>query len=191
MNENNLQEKNDKTELQRFKLDYLAKTKKQAIELIRETNFFKDYASSTMLITDEILKPLDCFRNQKKTALDLWDLVNGYELFIELCKEINKKRVFSPTVNTFCHFMGLTNKRFSVMLREENERGEFCRYVKDHISEIFMQNMLTEKIPQIPSIFIAKANLDMHENDPSVANQIIINNEHKSFEQIIKDYQED
>lgn len=190
MNENNLQVKDYKTELQRIKLEYLANTKKETISLIRKTNFITDYASSTMLITDEILKPLDCFRGQKKTALDLWDLVNGYELFIELCKEINKKRVFSPTVNTFCHFMGLTNKRFCVMLREENERGEFCRYVKDHISEIFMQNMLDEKIPQIPSIFIAKANLDMRENDTTVAN-IIINNEHKSFEQIIKEYQED
>lgn len=189
MEEKALTIKEKSNEVQRLRLDCIVETKRQAMKLIKSTSFSKEFASSAMFITDEILKPIECYKNQGK-KIELWDLVNCYDLFVELCKEINKKRVFSPTINTFCHFIGITSTRFTFMTKEESERGEFCRYIKDHISEIFMQNMLDEKIPQIPSIFIAKANLDLRDNEPPVTN-IVINQDHKTFEQIIQEYQED
>lgn len=160
--------------------------KERALNALKRHDFDTDTGSKNLFILDNVFAPIGFFKDRfiKKFTFD--DILEVWLTFLELCKELNEKTFFAPTLNTFCNFLNMSTTTFKTIMKEQSERGELCRYINDVLSDRFMQLMLEDKLPQIPSIFIAKANFGMRDNDQPVTN-IVVHEEYKSAMEILEE----
>lgn len=187
-NHNNKELRNpalESTPENRLKALELAKTR--ALDALYDHDFDNDSGSKNLFILDNVLAPIGFFKERIGRKFQVEDFVDTWKLFCFLCKEINEKTVFIPTINTFCNFMNISKASFDNILEEKTERGEICRYIRDTLADRLMQGMLENKIAAIPGIFIAKANYGMRDNDQPVTN-IVINEPHQSALEILNEF---
>jgi hypothetical protein len=169
------------------RLTALTKAKDNALRVLEEHDFDEELGSKNLFILDNVLCPIGFFRDRIQRKFEIEDFIDVWQLFCYICREINKKTVFTPTVNTFCNFMNISSATFNSILLEKSERGEMCRFIKDTLADRLMQAMLEEKVPAIPSIFIAKANFGMRDNDAPVTN-IVVQEQHMSAQEILNEF---
>lgn len=165
----------------------LAMIEHNAIQAIQAHDFDMDTGSGNLFILDNVFQPITFFKDRFQQKLEIDDILAVWDLFLKLCREVNKYKSFSPTVNTFCNFLNISRATFNTICNEYTERGELCRFIKDTLADRFMQLMLDNKLPQIPAIFIAKANFDMRDNDAPVTN-IVLQEEHQSVIDILNEF---
>lgn len=165
----------------------LIRARAEGMNAIWSEDFTKAEGSVNLYVIDHILKPIGFFKERITKKIEVEDIIPVWELFIDLCKEINKRQAFTPTIFTFCNFLNVSSRTFNAIKEENTERGELCRYISDSLSDRIMQLLLENKIPQIPGIFVAKANFGMRDNDQPVTN-VIINDAPNSIDDIIKMY---
>ena len=162
-----------------------AKTK--GIDALHEHDFDEENGSKNLFILDNVLSPIGFFRDRLVKKFEVEDFVETWQLFCYLCKEINEKTVFVPTINTFCNFMNISTSSFCAIGNEESQRGEMVRNIKDTLADRLMQAMLEEKIPAVPSIFVAKANFGLRDNDTPVTN-IVVQEQHMTAQDIFNEF---
>ncbi len=169
------------------RLRALETAKTKALQALYDHDFDNDTGSKNLFILDNVLAPIGFFKERIGKKFEVEDFVDTWKLFCFLCKEINEKTIFVPTINTFCNFMNISKVSFDNILEEKTERGEICRYIKDTLADRLMQGMLENKIAAIPGIFIAKANYGMRDNEQPVTN-IVINEPHQSALEILNEF---
>lgn len=169
------------------RLRALETAKTRALDALYDHDFDNDTGSKNLFILDNVLAPIGFFKERIGKKFEVEDFVDTWKLFCFLCKEINEKTIFVPTINTFCNFMNISKVSFDNILEEKTERGEICRYIKDTLADRLMQGMLENKIAAIPGIFIAKANYGMRDNEQPVTN-IVINEPHQSALEILNEF---
>lgn len=169
------------------RLKALETAKTRALDALYDHDFDNDTGSKNLFILDNVLAPIGFFKERIGKKFEVEDFVETWKLFCFLCKEINEKTIFVPTINTFCNFMNISKVSFDNILEEKTERGEICRYIKDTLADRLMQGMLENKIAAIPGIFIAKANYGMRDNEQPVTN-IVINEPHQSALEILNEF---
>lgn len=160
--------------------------KQRAEMALQKCDFKNMQGSKNLFLLDNVFAPIGFFKDRFTKKFDYNDILEVWLVFVELCKQVNEKTFFAPTLNTFCNFLNLSTTTFKSIMREESERGELCRYIQDVLSDRFMQLMLEDELPQIPSIFIAKANFGMRDNDQPVTN-IVVHEEYKSAMEILEE----
>lgn len=161
--------------------------KKRALKALENHDFDNDMGSGNLFILDSVLAPISFFKDRFSHKFEVDDILAVWQLFLELCREINNYKSFAPTITTFCNFMNMGKATFDTITNENTERGELCRYIKSALTDRFTQLMLDDKLPQIPSIFIAKADFGLRDNDPPVTN-IVFTEECKTPEQILEEF---
>lgn len=169
------------------KANALAAAREFAMTAINSEAFDNDEGSTNLYVIDNILRPIGYFKERLVRKIEVDDIIPVWQLFIDLCREINKKKPFAPTIFTFCNFMNISSATFNAIRQENTARGELCQYISDSLSDRLMQLLLENKIPTIPGIFVAKANFGMRDNDQPVTN-VIINDGPSSFEEIMEMY---
>lgn len=162
----------------------MAKTK--AVRAIGDIDFDTFVGSKNLYILDNVFAPIGFFKDRFTKKFEFDDILEVWQAFLYLCKLLNEQTAFAPTLNTFCNFLNMSTTTFKSIMNENTDRGELCRYISDVLSDRFMQMMLEDKLPQIPSIFVAKANFGMRDNDQPVTN-IVVHEELKSAMDILEE----
>lgn len=158
-----------------------------AVKAIKDHDFDSDMGSGNLFILDTVFRPITFFKDRLQRKLEIDDILAVWDLFLKLCREVNKYKSFSPTINTFCNFLNISRDTFTAICNENTDRGELCRFIKDTLADRFMQLMLDNKLPQIPAIFVAKANFGMRDSDAPVTN-IVMHEERMTVAEILEDF---
>lgn len=166
----------------------IAENIEQARELIEERDFEDAMGSNQLFVSNKVIQPLNYFlatKFQSRTAEEYALAFNG---FLEIINIINEKMTYTPTVNTFCRYLGISKTRFDEISSLNNETGDVCRQIKDFLAETLMQNMLGNRVGAVQGIFIAKANLGMRDTEAPKLNIVTINNEPQSLDEILENF---
>lgn len=176
-------EEND--EQRRF---YLKESVENAKNAIDNYDFDDGIGSGSAHIACDIIKTPLYYQLRKLCPLKAVDLDEGYKAFNDICEYANQKTVFAPTLNTFCRFMNIATSTLKSIAQENNERGAIATMIIEHLGDRLMQNMLSGTTSPIPSMFVAKSNFNMKENDNATINILNVNDTPRDIDDILKEF---
>ena len=169
-------------------IDCINESNNEAAKTLQNVDFDTINGSAATYITTNIIRPLKYFeerRGERRTAEELKIAFQGFKILVS---HINESCVYTPTLNTFCMYICCSTKTFRSMTYEESERGEIANEIKECIEESLLQNMLAGKTHPITSMFVAKANLGLRDNDNNNVNILNINGNSRSVDDILAEF---
>lgn len=167
---------------------YLQESVDTAKKAIDEFDFDDSIGSSAAHIACDIIQTPLYYQCRKNCTIKAVDLDECYAAFNEICEYANTKTVFTPTINTFCRFMNICTDTLKSIARENNERGQIAKMIIEHLGDRLMQNMLSGTTAPIPSMFVAKANFGMKENESNTINILNVNETPRDVDDILREF---
>ncbi len=168
----------------------LKENKTMAIRNIEEHDFEDDFGSTQMFVSNRVFQPLNYFKLKKNQNIEVEEYEKAFIVFKELVDKVNEKIIYTPLINTFCGFLGMSVDKFKYYSRENSERGELFRRILDYLGENLMQNMLGNRVGALQGIFIAKANLGMRDSEAPNVNIMNVTAEPRTLTEILEEFKQ-
>lgn len=101
------------------------------------------------------------------TSYTSQEILAGFNMYLEMIEKINEYKVFPPTIESFCNFMGITTVAFNNWLSDA-DRKDSVEYVKSYLTGALATGSLTGELKEISSIYIQKTMGKVEQNTPIV-----------------------
>lgn len=151
------------------KADYLDHAKK----IISGTDFLAMKVSPTWWINNNIIKPMQYFKERRSRRDSFWtnnELEQAFELLIQITNLINEETRYQPQIGDYCRMLGITQSTFYQWTYENNERGEQARFVQDYFRSMLAQGICTGEINAVAGSFVGKTMLGLKEDNGTQIN---------------------
>ena len=95
------------------------------------------------------------------------EILAGFNLYLDMINKINEYKVFPPTIEGFCNFIGISATTFNNWLSDADKK-DAMEYVKSYLTGALATGSLTGELKEISSIYIQKTMGKVEQTTPVV-----------------------
>lgn len=101
------------------------------------------------------------------TSYSPQEILAGFNLYLEMIEKINEYKVFPPTAEGFCNFVGISAMTFNNWLSDA-EKKDAMEYIKSYLTGALATGSLTGELKEISSIYIQKTMGKVEQQTPVI-----------------------
>ena len=101
------------------------------------------------------------------TSYSSQEILAGFNLYLDMINKINEYKVFPPTIEGFCNFIGISATTFNNWLSDADKK-DAMEYVKSYLTGALATGSLTGELKEISSIYIQKTMGKVEQTTPVV-----------------------
>lgn len=101
------------------------------------------------------------------TSYSPQEILAGFNLYLDMINKINEYKVFPPTIEGFCNFIGISATTFNNWLADADKK-DAMEYVKSYLTGTLATGSLTGELKEISSIYLQKVMGKVEQTTPVV-----------------------